>query len=105
MFSFFTTTIQKLYTSVSNKLHALFARPLDQQTLKELEQLLIEAETGVATAQAILKQLNERYMRGELKDGTDLQLALTTELLALLAQTKPMPSDPAIYLLVGVNGS
>lgn len=105
MFSFFKTNLQKIYAAVTSKLNALFARPLDQNTVKELEKLLIESETGVTTTREIIKKINDLYARGALKDGADLQQALKTELLALLNDVKALPTSAQIYLLVGVNGS
>lgn len=104
MFSFIKDTLSKIYTSVTSKVHALFSREsIDQETLNELEQILIQADTGVKTTKKILAVLQEKVRNGEIAKGSDLQKALEQELLALLTQ-KPIESTP-IYLLVGINGS
>jgi fused signal recognition particle receptor len=105
MFSFIKDTLSKIYTSVTTKVHSLFSREtIDQETLKELEQILIQADTGVKTTKKILATLEEKVRNGTIEKGSDLQSALEQELLALLAQQKPIQKN-AIYLLVGINGS
>jgi len=105
MFSFIKETLSKIYTSVTSKVHALFSREkIDQETLKELEQILIQADTGVKTTKKILATLQEKVRNGEIAKGSDLQRALEQELLTLLAQQKNL-QPTAIYLLVGINGS
>lgn len=105
MFSFIKDTLSKIYSSVTTKVHALFSREsIDQETLKELEQILIQADTGVKTTKKILAVLQEKVRAGVIAQGSDLQTALEQELLALLAQQKSILPTP-IYLLVGINGS
>ena len=104
MFSFIKDTLSKIYTSVTSKVHALFSREtIDQDTLNELEQILIQADTGVKTTKKILAILQEKVRAGHIAKGSDLQKALEQELLALLSQ-EPITPTP-IYLLVGINGS
>jgi fused signal recognition particle receptor len=105
MFSFIKDTLNKIYTSVTSKVHALFSREtIDQETLSELEQILIQADTGVKTTKKILETLQEKVRTGTIEKGSDLQAALEQELLTLLAQQKPINTS-SIYLLVGINGS
>jgi fused signal recognition particle receptor len=105
MFSFIKDTLSKIYTSVTTKVHSLFSREtIDQETLKELEQILIQADTGVKTTKKILAALQEKVGNKTIEKGSDLQAALEQELLALLAQQKPI-QETVIYLLVGINGS
>lgn len=111
MFSFIKDTLSKIYTSVTSKVHELFSREtIDQETLKELEQILIQADTGVKTTKKILATLQEKVRNGTIEKGSDLQAALEQELLTLLAQhptsllTEPQRAGQ-IYLLVGINGS
>lgn len=104
MFSFIKDTLSKIYTSVTSKVHALFSREsIDQETLNELEQILIQADTGVKTTKKILAALQEKVRSGEIAKGSDLQAALEQELLALLTP-KNIEHTP-IHLLVGINGS
>ena len=104
MFNFIKTQFQKIYTQFS-RIAGLFKKStIDQATLNELEQLLIEADTGVATARFILAELQKNNEPQPLS-GKDLKNLLSTILQNLL---KPFPNpqdNKIIYLLVGINGS
>ena len=57
MFSFIKNALQKIYSQVTGKLQSLFARKtMDEATLKELELLLISADTGVKTTRTIIRE-------------------------------------------------
>lgn len=104
MFNFIKNKLSKLYTQFSKKAHALFSRTtIDQATLKELEQLLIAADTGIKTTTTILEKLQERLNNGTITTGTDLHSALQQLLLDLIITTDC--SNKTVYLLVGINGS
>jgi fused signal recognition particle receptor len=84
-------------------------RRLDDETLEELEDLLIQADLGVATASAITKRLaEERY--GKDIDETVLKSVLAQEIAKVL---EPVAHPLAVYpkraphviLMVGVNGT
>ncbi len=104
MFSFIKQKLQKIYTAVTAKAHALFSRTtLDEQTLKELEILLISADTGVETTRAIIEKLKKDAPAHK---GKELRAQLAPILLSIL--NKPIgaaPTDTNIFLLVGINGS
>lgn len=105
MFGFLKNTFQSIYSQFTSKVHALFSRnTIDQATLDELEQILLKADTGVATTRTILTNLTEKYKRGDLQKGDDLKTALEEELLQLLGAQTTTESGP-VFLLVGVNGS
>ncbi len=106
MFNFLKTTFSSLFTQVSNKMHALFSRStIDEQALKELEMILITADTGVSTTRRILTNLRASLHNGTIKQGQDLHKALEEELLSLLTPQKFIPEEQPIYLFVGINGS
>ena len=104
MFSFIKDTLNKVYTQFTSKIHSLFSRTtIDAGTLKELEKLLLEADTGVRATRTILKNLESKLQSGQLTQGEELKDALQAELLEIL---KPFDHAPKqIYLLVGINGS
>ncbi len=105
MFSFIKDVFKKAYTQFTQKTAALFQRThIDEATLKELEQLLIEADTGVKTTKIIIDNLRNKMQSGQLQAGSDLKKALEEELLALIAGTS-RAQDGDVYLLVGINGS
>ena len=105
MFNFIKDKLKKIYSSVTNKLQGLFAqKTIDQKTLDTLKELLITADTGVATTNKIIDSLHVQYKTGSLADGEALQKALERELIQMLNVQKPH-SQNRVFLLVGINGS
>jgi len=102
MLNFFKTQLSKLYTQFS-RISSLFSKEtIDAASLKELEQLLIQADTGIKTTRYILDEL-KKTSPAQLT-GSQLKEHLSKVLFGLL---KPFSiSDKKIvYLMVGVNGS
>jgi len=95
----------------------LFDQPsFDEELWLELEELLIGADTGVATTQKVLDHLRERVASERLREPAAVRAALEQELVAILRASEPRgcvwrnggtepPPRPAIILVVGVNGS
>lgn len=105
MFSFIKNALTKIYTQVTGKLNLLFgSQTIDEETLKELELLLISADTGVKTTRNIIANLKKQWLIGSIKEGDDLKKALEKELLSILT-VQPKNSSSSVYLLVGINGS
>jgi fused signal recognition particle receptor len=88
----------------------------DEELWLELEELLIGADTGVATTQKVLDHLRERVASERLREPAAVRAALQEELVAILRASGPRgrlwrngggeaPPRPAIILVVGVNGS
>ena len=101
MFNFLKKAFKTVYNQVTSKLRTLFdLQTIDQETLKQLEKILIEADTGIHTTRSILKELQTH----SLSDGKDLEKALYA-LLKKSLQTHPYIPKADIYLLVGINGS
>lgn len=106
MFNFLKNTFSSLFSQVGNKIHALFNRSsIDEQTLKELEMILITADTGVTTTRTILNNLRTGVKNGTIQQGSDLKKALEHELLTLLPSTTIKPEEHPVFLFVGINGS
>lgn len=105
MFSFIKQNLQKIYSSVTSKLQTIFSRnSFDDETIKELEALLLSADTGIKTTRAIIEHIKEEAHNGALTDGAAMRAALDRYLTKLLA-TKKAPLHNNVYLLVGINGS
>jgi fused signal recognition particle receptor len=83
-------------------------KEIDADTLEELEEILITSDIGVKTTVELIRSLEQRLSRNELKDGAALRGALKEELLTrLLAHHTPLKTDgaaPFTILVVGVNG-
>ncbi|MGF9565782.1 signal recognition particle-docking protein FtsY [Neorhizobium sp. JUb45] len=97
-------------SQLTGQITALFTkRKLDEQTLEELEDLLIQADLGVETAMRIADTLSsERY--GKDVTGEDVSRIMSAEITKVLAPVaKPLQLDldhkPHVILVVGVNGT
>jgi fused signal recognition particle receptor len=85
----------------------LVKRKLDQDTLDEIEELLIAADLGPATAAQLTADLGKSRFGKEVSDE-EVRLFLADRIAALLAPVA-LPLDPAgakpfVVLMVGVNG-
>ena len=83
---------------------------IDEDTLEELESLLVMADVGVDTTQRIIGDLQKKLARKELKDIEALQRGLRNSLCEILRPVeKPLtiekPDGPFVILMVGVNGA
>lgn len=95
---------------LTGQIAALFTkRKLDEDTLEELEELLIQSDLGVETAMRITGALSsERYGRDV--TGEDVTRIMAAEIGKVLAPVaKPLKLDlshkPHVILVVGVNGT
>ena len=83
-------------------------KTIDADLFEELEEILISADIGVATTVELVRGLEQRLRRDELKDGDALKRALQEDVLARIAPyAKPLiPTGPApfVILVIGVNG-
>ena len=104
IFGFLKNKLNKLYTTITSPLKALFGRPLDETMLKELETILLNADVGIKTSRLICLKVKTAWQEGKLQDGSDLKVLLKKELIALL-QTTLYKGSGNCYLLVGINGS
>jgi fused signal recognition particle receptor len=85
----------------------LGAAEITDETWNELEALLIQADLGVETTEAVLAVLRERVLRDGMVLATDLRNALWAELRTRL-DSPPLitfTQHPTVILIVGVNGS
>lgn len=105
MFSFIKDKLSRVYESITNKLAGLFRRgTVDETWLKDLERILLSADTGLKITRQLSSALRERMQRNELNTGEEAHAALRSELLKLLPETETTAA-PRILLMVGINGS
>lgn len=97
-------------SQLTGQITALFTkRKLDDQTLQDLEDLLIQADLGVETAMRVTDTLaSERY--GKDVTGEDVSRIMAQEIAKVLKPVaKPLQLDlshkPHVILVVGVNGT
>ena len=85
-------------------------KKIDQQTLDELEELLILADVGVETSMKIMHALNGIIRRDRITDAGELYPALEEVLLGILQLSEvpldiPSTTQPFVIMVVGVNGA
>ena len=84
-------------------------RKLDEETLDELEELLITGDLGPATAARLTQALARSRFGKDVTDG-EVRTALADEVATILSPVaRPLAIDPArrpfVILMVGVNGT
>ncbi len=99
-------TTQRLTDSIAG---ALTRRRLDRETLQQLEEALIGADIGVATAAKLTAKLAEDRFDKEITDE-EVRTALAGNIADILRPVAvPLALDPArrphVILVAGVNGS
>ena len=93
------------------RVEALFSgKAIDEDSLEQLEEILLSADIGMATAQTLLALLRERVKRSAIRDWKDLKYFLKDELLSILNKAKyAIPASehpgPHVILVLGVNGT
>ena len=79
---------------------------VDEELLEELEELLIMADTGVASAEDIIKKLRERIKDERITDGEEAKQALREILIEAIGEGEELKlgTSPSVILVIGVNG-
>ena len=115
--AFFTKAIKKLAAGLARTKQKLIGglrsllvgRKLDQDLLGELEQKLIEADIGVATALRIREDLQAAYKEKRIEKGEDVIDFLKEELKKYWPEQDRTvhyaASSPTVILVAGINGS
>ncbi|MBR2987284.1 MAG: signal recognition particle-docking protein FtsY, partial [Clostridia bacterium] len=96
----------KSRNSFFGKIKSLFTRGIDEDTLEELEEMLICADVGYEVTEEILDQLRDYTKENKIKDPDEAIKALKSILLDTLGETAPLKLDttPSVILVIGVNG-
>jgi fused signal recognition particle receptor len=87
-----------------------FGKEIDQNTLDDLEAILLSADLGTGTTQEILGRLREKANYKQIKSVDELKRLLKEESLGILTAVDPQPvskvdGTPEVILVVGVNGT
>ena len=90
------------------KVEAVFVgRKIDDETLEELEEILITSDVGLKATGEIVGSLREKARKGEIKSSEGVRDFLKQEMTALLGPFQPLVitgERPFVILTVGVNG-
>lgn len=104
MFNFLKNSLKKIYTQVSSSFTELFNRStIDEQTINELQTILLQADTGVITTRLLIDHLKQSIKEGKITEGKELQQAIRDFLIDHVSIYHSF--DSPIVLLVGINGS
>ncbi|MBQ8382124.1 MAG: signal recognition particle-docking protein FtsY [Clostridia bacterium] len=95
-------TKNALFGGLSN----LFRRGIDEDTLEELEELLICADVGYNATEEIIEKLRERTKVEKVKDAPTAIALLKEILVEMIGEKQPLciEPSPAVILVIGVNG-
>jgi len=96
--------------ALSGRLDAVLGRGrrVDEDLLGELEQVLLEADVGVALAGEVVEGIRRERFGGELQGMADLKGIVVRHLQTQMAPapppTQPEAGTPRVVMVVGVNG-
>ncbi len=96
----------KSRNSFFGRIVSLFKRGIDDETLDELEEILISADVGVNSTEEILDKLRERVKEEKITDGEEATAILKEILVEMIGESKPLDlsTEPSVLLVIGVNG-
>ena len=102
--------IAKTREKLSGGLNKIMGREaMDKAALEDLEELLMTADIGVQTTGRLIKALQARLGRDELREPAMLKDALREEVSAVMGREYHPPNleaaPPVVILFAGVNGS
>lgn len=92
--------------SFFGKIASLFKRGVDEDTLDELEEILISADVGISSTEEILEKLRKRIKEDKITDGEVATAALKEILVEMIGESKPidLSTKLSVILVIGVNG-
>lgn len=101
--------LEKTSKSTFGRIATIFgATEIDDDTWDELEAILVQSDLGVETTEDIVKALKRRVETEGIVRASSLEKTVRDELLQRLDPPPPVSLEglqPAVILLVGVNGS
>lgn len=101
--------LSKTRNSIAGGLEKIFtgSGKLDEETLEEIEELLITSDIGVKTTMSVVQNVEKKA--SEIKHPGDLKEAVKEELLSVISTGQPesqkqLSGPPHVIMVVGVNG-
>jgi len=99
---------QKIKITLSIKLKKLFSKPISEETLDELEQILYESDLGSTCAIECTERLKEFYYSNK-GAGSEAYIAemkaYADEILSKEPMKETFIGSPHVILIVGINGA
>lgn len=100
--------LTKTRKGLIDKIETVFTgSKIDENTLEELEEILIVSDVGAPATDEIINVLKEKVKSGEAKDVDSVKTLLKQEMAAILDHAHPLAihgNKPIVILAVGVNG-
>ena len=102
---------QKVKSVVTTNWRVAIKGGVDQGSLEQLEQVLLESDFGVAVTLRLVAAVEDRARRGEIRTEDEFMRALQEEIAAALragnsdASVQYQPTAPTVILVLGVNGA
>ncbi|WP_408010958.1 signal recognition particle-docking protein FtsY [Pseudalkalibacillus sp. A8] len=108
----FKDGLTKTRTSFSTRINDLVKnyRKVDEEFFEELEEILIEADVGVATVMDLIDELKDVARTQNIKETEELQVVISEKLAELLdkgdddSKLNIQENELTVILFVGVNG-
>lgn len=118
MFKFLLSKIQSIKSALKKTssflqkhLSKIFSKPLDEESLEELEKILYEADIGSSTITHLLSHIQDfakKNKTASAKDFLSEMQSLSEKILlepAKITGNEPLIDTPQVILVVGVNGT
>lgn len=110
------TFLEKLKNGLNKTKSAIFGQidnmlksfvHIDEDTLDELEEVLIGADVGVSASEEIIEELRGRIRDNRIKSREDTVAALREIIGNMIGDGEPLRLDtkPSVILVIGVNGA
>ncbi|MBI4691535.1 MAG: signal recognition particle receptor subunit alpha, partial [Nitrospirae bacterium] len=100
--------LAKTRKGFTEKVESVFTgRKIDEETLQELEEILIMSDVGTKASSEIMTVIREKAKKGEAKDVDSVKDLLKKEMTEILGDSQPIVvhgNKPFVILAVGVNG-
>jgi fused signal recognition particle receptor len=100
--------LTKTKKNLIEKVESIFTgRKIDEETLEELEDVLIMSDVGTKAASEIIGVLRDKAKKGEASDTASVKELLREEMIAVLGEPQPfvvVEKKPLVILAIGVNG-
>ena len=100
--------LAKTGSLLGDKIREIFKGKVDEDMLDELEQLLYEADLGVATTMELVDKVRSLAKENPSIEAEAVVDVIRQELLAILKKIPQVPEteeSPRVVLIVGVNGN
>ena len=102
--------LSKTSSVLGHKLRILFAKPLDEETLEQLERVLYEADLGVKMSTELTQKIRDLHLRHPNAKPDELLKEIQRDIVEMMKSKSPsvkvnLTASPHVILVVGVNGN